>query len=74
MKGFGGATLPQDDNFELDITRRRRLVRTPGSTSTLVMCSASPVATMIRPNVAVELEYTYRNADAELKNTDNDGP
>ena len=27
---------------------------------------------MITPNVSAELEYAYRNADAELKNTDTD--
>ena len=68
VKGFGGATLPQDDDFELDSRGGGHLrFRTRGSTSTLAMCSASRAATCITPNVAVELEYAYRNADAELQ-------
>ena len=29
---------------------------------------------MIRPNVSAELEYTYRNADAELKDDEHRQP
>jgi opacity protein-like surface antigen len=69
IKGFGGATFPQDDDFELN---------TPiGSFDTgleydtgYVLGFAAGVG--LTPNVAVELEYAYRNADAELKDSGGD--
>ena len=71
IKGFGGATFPQDDDFELD-ERGRRRASTPGSSMTPATSSASRPASTVTPNVAVELEYAYRNADAELKDSGGD--
>ena len=67
VKGFGGATWPQNDNFELDIGGVGTLIPTRGSTSTLVMCSALPVGTMITPNISVgaRIRLSQRGRGAE---------
>jgi OOP family OmpA-OmpF porin len=72
VKGFGGLTVPQDDDFTLNA----RGVGPVGETGfdfdngyTLGIAGGYTVT----PNIAVELEYAYRNADASLKNTDSGG-
>lgn len=71
IKGFGGATFPQDDDFEIDARGGGRLANTGLEYDTgYVLGFAAGVD--ITPNVAVELEYAYRNADAELRNSDGD--
>jgi opacity protein-like surface antigen len=67
IKGFGGLTVPQDDDFELNERGG------PGSVETGFDFSNGYVFGLaggyaVTPNVAVELEYAYRNADTELKN------
>ena len=71
IKGFGGATFPQDDDFEIDARGGGRLANTGLEYDTgYVLGFAAGVD--ITPNVAVELEYAYRNADAELRNSNGD--
>jgi opacity protein-like surface antigen len=71
IKGFGGATFPQDDDFELDERGGPLSVDTGLEYDTGYVLG---IATGVNftPNVAVELEYAYRNADAELKNSGGD--
>jgi opacity protein-like surface antigen len=65
VKGFGGLTVPQDDDFNLG-------VRGGGSIGSVdlqydpgyVLGIAGGL--MATPNVGVELEYAYRNADADV--------
>jgi outer membrane protein W len=69
LKGFGGLTVPQDDDFNVN----ERGTGASGDSgfdfdNGYVLGIAGGY--MVTPNVAVELEYAYRNADAELKNTD----
>jgi opacity protein-like surface antigen len=69
IKGFGGATFPQDDDFELDLRGGGGSEDTGLEYDTgYILGFAAGVD--ITPNVAVELEYAYRNADAEFKDTD----
>ena len=72
VKGFGGATWPQNDNSELDIRGVGTLIPDSGLDFDTGYVLGIAGGYYIRPNVSAELEYTYRNADAELKNTDND--
>jgi opacity protein-like surface antigen len=65
IKGFGGATFPQDDDFEVN----DRLGGDPFDSGLefdtgYVLGFAAGLG--VTPNVAVELEYAYRNADADL--------
>ena len=72
VKGFGGATWPQDDNSELDIRGVGTVIPDSGLDFDTGYVLGIAGGYMIRPNVSAELEYTYRNADAELKETDTD--
>jgi opacity protein-like surface antigen len=68
VKGFGGATWPQNDDFDLDS-------RTGGgSTGSGLDFDTGYVLGIaggmnVTPNIAVELEYAYRNADGTLTDT-----
>lgn len=69
IKGFGGLTVPQDDDFELNERG------TTDSADTGLNYSNGYILGIaggysVTPNVAVELEYAYRNADASFKGTD----
>ena len=71
VKGFGGATFPQDDDFEIGL--RGGGGGGPFDTGLnfdtgYVLGLAAGVN--LTPNVGVELEYAYRNADADVKETD----
>jgi opacity protein-like surface antigen len=71
LKGFGGLTVPQDDDFQINARGGG------GSADTGLDFDNGYIlgiagGYMLTPNVAVELEYAYRNADAEFK--DFDGP
>jgi len=64
IKGFGGATFPQDDDFELDERGAGPLGDVEASYDTgYILGFAAGVD--VTPNIAVELEYAYRNADME---------
>ncbi len=78
-QGSGVGLLPEglrrvDHPPERQLRRRRPVnwARAPpaASITTPVTCSAGRRATRWSPNVAVELEYAYRNANADLKNLD----
>jgi len=69
VKGFGGLTVPQDDDFDVDL-RGGGFVADSGFNFDTGYVLGIAGGFMATPNVAVELEYAYRNADAELKNSD----
>jgi opacity protein-like surface antigen len=69
IKGFGGATFPQDDDFELNDPIGSFDTGLEYDTGYILGFAAGVDVT---PNVAVELEYAYRNADAELKDSGGD--
>jgi outer membrane protein W len=69
VKGFGGLTVPQDDDFDLDF-RNLGISEPSGFDYDNGYILGIAGGYSLTPNVAVELEYAYRNADAELKNTD----
>lgn len=65
IKGFGGATFPQDDDFGVT----DRLGGGPfdsGLSYDTGYILGFAAGLGVTPNVAVELEYAYRNADADL--------
>jgi opacity protein-like surface antigen len=68
LKGFGGWTIPQNNDFQLN---DRTFDTSSGSgldyDSGYVLGAAAGYD--VNPNVALELEYAYRNSDATLKNT-----
>jgi opacity protein-like surface antigen len=70
IKGFGGATFPQDDDFQLNDPIGSFDTGLEYDTGYILGFAAGLGVT---PNVAVELEYAYRNADAELKDSRGDG-
>jgi opacity protein-like surface antigen len=71
IKGFGGASWPQSDDFQLDLRGTSRNADTGLSYDTgYVLGLAAGVD--LTPNVAMELEYAYRNADTELKDSRGD--
>jgi len=72
VKGFGGATWPQNDNSELDIRGVGTLIPDSGLDFDTGYVLVIAGVFYIRPNVSAELQYTYRNADAELKGTNSD--
>ena len=72
VKGFGGATWPQNDNSELDIKGVGTFIPDSGLDFDTGYVLGIAGGYYIRPNVSAELEYTYRNADAELKGTNTD--
>ena len=71
IKGFGGATFPQDDDFELD-QRGGPVGFDTGLEYDTGYVLGFAAGVTLTPNVAVELEYAYRNADAELKDSGGD--
>ena len=72
VKGFGGATWPQNDNSEIDLKGGATIIPDSGLDFDTGYVLGIAGGFYIRPNVSAELEYTYRNADAELRNTDSD--
>lgn len=69
VKGFGGATFPSDDDFELTERGVGGLGNVDLSFDTGYVLGIAG-GLMATPNVAVELEYAYRNADAEADGAD----
>jgi opacity protein-like surface antigen len=72
IKGFGGATWPQDDNFDLNSRTGGASFGTGLNYDTGYVLGVAG-GWEVTPNVAVELEYAYRNADADLRNIANAG-
>jgi len=72
VKGFGGATWPQNDNSEIDLKDGTTVIPDSGLDFDTGYVLGIAGGYYIRPNVSAELEYTYRNADAELKGTNSD--
>ena len=65
IKGFGGATFPQDDDFRVTDRLGGGSFDSGLSYDTgYILGFAAGLG--VTPNVAVELEYAYRNADADL--------
>jgi len=72
LKGFGGWTIPQNNNFDVTDKASGDSGRTGFNYDTGYTLGAA-AGYAISPNVAFELEYAYRNASADLKNSDVSG-
>jgi opacity protein-like surface antigen len=66
VKGFGGATFPQDDDFDIDARGGGGSVSSGLNYDTGYVLGVAG-GYMFTPSIAFELEYAYRNADAEFK-------
>ena len=77
VKLFGGATFPQDDNFVLQEESpcifMPCLWRGSGLSYDTGFTLGAAAGLKLTPNVAVELEYTYRGADMDLKKVGGNG-
>ncbi len=69
LKGFGGLTVPQDDDFNLNERGTTNAFDTGLDYSNGYVLGIAG-GYNVTPNVAVELEYAYRNADASFKDLD----
>lgn len=67
VKGFGGWTIPQNDDFRLEEKATGNSLPSGLDYSTGYVLGAA-AGYQVSPNVAVELEYAFRNADADYKN------
>ncbi len=68
VKGFGGATIPSDDDFTLSAKDGSGSFGSGLDYDTGYILGIAG-GYNLTPNVAVELEYAYRNADVALKGT-----
>ncbi|MER2510264.1 OmpW family outer membrane protein [Amaricoccus sp.] len=68
VKGFGGATWPSSQDFQLNGKNGGGSIDSGLDYDTGYLLGIAG-GYNIRPNVAVELEYVYRNADADVKNS-----
>lgn len=68
LKGFGGWTIPQNNDFQLNdrITGASASSGLDYDSGYIVGAAAGY---QMNPHVALELEYAYRSSDATLKNT-----
>jgi opacity protein-like surface antigen len=66
VKGFGGFTLPQDDDFKLNARDGSGSIDSGLNFDTGYTLGIAG-GYEITPNIAVELEYAYRNAEADPK-------
>lgn len=64
LKVFGGATLPKDDNFTLDITSGADASSGLDYDSGYMFGIAGGY--LVTPDVALEIEYSFRASDATL--------
>lgn len=71
VKGFGGWTIPQDDDFQLN-DRETGLSRESGLDFDTGYALGAAVGYDFSPTLAIEGEYVYRSADARLKNIGDD--
>jgi opacity protein-like surface antigen len=68
LKLFGGWTIPQDEDFELN---DQDTSRSSGFDFDSGYAVGAALGFAYSPNIAIEMEYVYRNADAKLKGTRN---
>lgn len=68
LKGFGGWTVPQNNDFQLNDRVTGDSISSGLDYDSGYVLGAA-VGYEVNPNVALEFEYTYRNSDATLKNT-----
>jgi len=72
LKAFGGWTIPQSNNFNLNQSATGQSIRSGLDYDTgYTLGIAGGYA--ISPNIAVEVEYAFRDADADFKNIDVSG-
>lgn len=68
VKAFGGLTVPQDDTFQLN-ERDSDVSRDTGFDFNSGYTLGIAGGYTLTPNIALEVEYAYRNANAEFKDT-----
>lgn len=68
VKGFGGATFPQDDDFDIGFSGGGTAVGDTGLNYDTGYVLGIAGGYMFTPSIAFELEYAYRNADAKFTN------
>jgi opacity protein-like surface antigen len=68
LKGFGGWTMPQNNDFTLE-DRNLGVGGSSGLDYDSGYILGAAAGYEVNPHVALELEYAYRNSDATLKNT-----
>ena len=73
VKGFGGATFPQDDDFNIGATGGGGGSFDSGLNYDTGYVLGIAGGYMFTPNVAFELEYAFRDADASFKDIDDSG-
>ena len=66
VKGFGGATFPQDDDFDIGVRGGGGSADSGLNYDTGYVLGIAG-GYMFTPSVAFELEYAFRNADAKFK-------
>lgn len=68
VKGFGGATWPQNQDFQLNSRTGGGSINSGLNYDTGYLLGVAG-GYNVTPNIAVELEYVYRNTDADVKNS-----
>jgi opacity protein-like surface antigen len=71
IKGFGGWTIPQDDDFQLN-DRETGLNRESGLDFDTGYAVGAAIGYDFSPTLALEGEYVYRDADARVTNIGDD--
>lgn len=66
VKGFGGFTFPQDDDFKINARDGSGSIDSGLNFDTGYTLGIAG-GYLVTPNIAVELEYAYRNAEADFK-------
>lgn len=73
LKGFGGATFPQSTDFDFDTRPAGFTDLKSGLSYDTGYILGVAAGYNVTPNVAVELEYAFRNSAASIKNTGDAG-
>ncbi|TPE52997.1 outer membrane protein [Amaricoccus solimangrovi] len=71
LKGFGGWTIPQDDNFQLN-DKTNDVSGSSGFDFDTGYALGAAVGYEYSPTLAIEGEYVYRNADARFRDVAGD--
>lgn len=67
FKLFGGATIPQDDSFDLNFPSNETVASGLSYSTGYVFGVAGGY--LVTPALGIELEYTYRSSDADIESS-----